>query len=371
MTKSTSILLAALLLPLALSAQFLKLPDNTNHKSMIGQRVGVTDIEIHWVAPGVKGREGKIWGTPVAHYGFENLGFGTAKESPWRAGANENTTFTFSTDVQIEGKPLAAGKYGFAIALYADSCTLIFIKNADAWGTFFYKPEEDVLRVSVRQQKDRPESREWLAYTFSDPVADAVTVALEWEHWRIPFRVSVDVKQTGLASIRREMSGAMGFDPPNMTVAAIWCLNNADNYEEALGWINGATNPGLGGSETFNALYTKAQLLEKLGRKEESTQTMLLAREKGSANELHGHGRQLIAQKKYKEALEVFELNHKKHKGAWPTEVGLARGYSANGNIQKALEHAKVALSQAPDDINKRSLETMVKTLGEGKALAQ
>lgn len=371
MTKTTSILLAALLPPFALLAQFLTLPDNTNHKSMIGQRVGVTDIEIHWVAPGVKGREGKIWGTPVAHYGFQNLGFGTAKESPWRAGANENTTFTFSTDVLIEGKPLAAGKYGFAMALYSDSCTLIFSKNADAWGTFFYKPEDDALRVSVRQQKDRPQSREWLAYTFSDPTPDAVTVALEWERWRIPFKVSVDAKQTTLASIRRQMSGAMGFDPPNLSAAATWCLNNTDNYEEALDWINSATSPNLGGLQTFNTLNTKAMLLEKLGRKEESTKTMQLAYEKGTATELHGYGRQLIGQKKYKEALDVFEQNHKKHKGAWPTEVGLARGYSANGNIPKALEHAKVALSQAPDDINKRSLEAMVKTLGEGKALAQ
>jgi hypothetical protein len=51
--------------------------------------------------------------------------------------------------------------------------------------------------------------------------------------------------------------------------------------------------------------------------------------------------------------------------------VGLARGYSANGNVAKALEHAKIALTQAPDDLNKRSIEAMVKTLSEGKTLQQ
>jgi len=66
-----------------------------NIKNSVSERIGITDITIHWDAPGVKGREGKIWGTTVAHYGFQNLGFGTAKASPWRAGANECTTISF------------------------------------------------------------------------------------------------------------------------------------------------------------------------------------------------------------------------------------------------------------------------------------
>lgn len=71
----------------------------TNLKSMAGREVGLTEIEIHWSAPGVKGREGKIWGTDIAHYGFKVLGFGSNTPSPWRAGANENTTIRFSTAV--------------------------------------------------------------------------------------------------------------------------------------------------------------------------------------------------------------------------------------------------------------------------------
>jgi len=120
----------------ALRAQLISLPDGgVNQKMWAGQRIGVTDIEIRWNAPGVKGREGKIWGTNIAYYGFTDIGFGTSKSSPWRAGANECTTLEFSTDVTIEGKPLAAGKYGFFIALYPDSCTLIFSSNAAGWGS--------------------------------------------------------------------------------------------------------------------------------------------------------------------------------------------------------------------------------------------
>lgn len=47
------------------------------------------------------------------------------------------------------------------------------------------------------------------------------------------------------------------------------------------------------------------------------------------------------------------------------------RGYSATGNLKKALEHAKAALPQAPDDINRTSIENSIKTLSAGKALTQ
>jgi tetratricopeptide (TPR) repeat protein len=355
-----------------LYSQMISLPDGgVNLKSWIGQRMGVTDIEIHWNAPGVKGREGNIWGTPVAHYGFTDIGFGTAKASPWRGGANECTTISFSTDVLIEGKPLPAGKYGFFIALYADSCTLIFNKNADAWGAYFYKPEEDVLRVTVRQQKDLPQSREWLAYTFAEPAKNAVVVALEWERWRIPFRVEVDFEKTSVASIRRQLSTGMGFDPSSLQAGAQWCLANNTNFEEAYIWIDRATDPRLGGLKSFGALTTRAGLERKLGKSADADKTMQAALENASILEMHGYGRQLLGQKKYAEALTVFQKNFEKNAGAWPTNVGLARGYSATGDLKKALEHAKAALGQAPDELNRTSVEAMIKTLSAGKALAQ
>ena len=356
----------------ALRAQLISLPDGgVNQKMWAGQRIGVTDIEIRWNAPGVKGREGKIWGTNIAYYGFTDIGFGTSKSSPWRAGANECTTLEFSTDVTIEGKPLAAGKYGFFIALYPDSCTLIFSSNAAGWGSYFYKPEEDVLRVTVRQQKDLPQSREWLAYTFANPTGRSVEVALEWERWRIPFTVAADLEKTTVASIRRQLSGGMGFDPPSMQAAARWCLTNNVNLEEALVWADRTTDPTLGGQQTFAALSTKAGLERKLGRTAEADKSMQAALEKATILDMHGYGRQLVTDKKYQEAMSVFQKNYEKNGDAWPTHVGLMRGYSATGDLKKALEHAKIALRQAPDDLNKKSLEGMVKTLSEGKAIAQ
>ncbi|MEJ7673978.1 MAG: DUF2911 domain-containing protein [Chitinophagaceae bacterium] len=84
------------------------------------------------------------------HFGYKDLGFGTSKVAPWRAGANENTTITFSTDVRVEGQPLKAGTYGFFAAMETNQATLIFSNNHSSWGSYFYDPKEDALKVTCK-----------------------------------------------------------------------------------------------------------------------------------------------------------------------------------------------------------------------------
>jgi len=363
-------LLLLLLTFASADAQMMRLPEgNTNYKCKTARQLGATNIEITWNAPGVKGREGKVWGTDVAPYGFTVLGFGSFVASPWRAGADECTNISFSTDVTINGKPLAAGKYAFFIALYPDSCVLIFNKNVNEWGSYFYKSEMDVLRVTTHQQKDAKESKERLEYNFSKQTKNSVEVSLDWERWRISFKVEVDVTATTLAFIRSQMSGAAGFDPPSLESAATWCLQNNVNTEEALGWINAAVDPNLGGANNFNNLSVKAGLLNKLNKKEEADKMMKEAFEKATVNDLHNYGRQLLNQNKVKEAVEIFEMNYKKFNGAWPTSAGLMRGYSAQGDLKKALEYANKAVEQSPSPEIKKIMQAAAETLSKGKAL--
>ena len=94
-------------------AQLTTAPDGGNKKAFVGERIGITDVMIEYNRPGLKGREGKIWGGLV-HAGFADQGFGTSKAAPWRAGANENTTIEFSTPVKIEGKELPAGNTDYS-----------------------------------------------------------------------------------------------------------------------------------------------------------------------------------------------------------------------------------------------------------------
>ncbi len=363
-------LLIVLIGSITVFGQLLKLPDaGTNFKCMAGRIIGNTEIGIHWNAPGVKDRAGQIWGTPVAYYGFSVLGFGSYAESPWRAGADESTTISFSTDVKINGKDLPAGKYGFFIALYPDSCVLIFNKNSGGWGSYFYNKDLDVLRVTTFQQKDIPTLTERLNYTFSDQTQNAVTICLEWEKWKIPMKVEIDLVKTTLSSIRSQMSGAMGFDPPSMESAAFWCYTNEVNLDQALSWINTAVDPSFGAIKTFKALALKSGILKKLGKFKEANQAMIQAMSFATAMDMHQYGRQLLAEKNIDEAFKVFEKNLNDQKGAWPTNAGMMRAYSAKGDLKKALEYAKKAMLQAPNIESKKALEISIKTLESGKFL--
>jgi tetratricopeptide (TPR) repeat protein len=110
-------------------------------------------------------------------------------------------------------------------------------------------------------------------------------------------------------------------------------------------------------------------LLGKLNKKEEAEQMMQEALLNANAMEMHVYGRQLLAEKKVKEAMAIFEKNYKKNKGIWPTNGGMMRGYSAMGDLKKALEHAKLALAQAPNPETKKLIEQAIKTLESGKPL--
>ena len=93
----TALFLAALT---AAGQSAIRLPE-PSPAATVGQPIGVTDVTIPYHRPTVNKR--KIW-TGLGPY-----------SSPWRAGANENTTISSSTPVKVEGQMLPAGTY----ALYA------------------------------------------------------------------------------------------------------------------------------------------------------------------------------------------------------------------------------------------------------------
>ena len=133
--------------------QLTSLPRGGNKRASVSEEIGITDVIIRYSRPGVKKREGHIWGELIPT-GFSQLGYGFKNPTPWRAGANENTTIEFTTDVKVEGHTLSAGKYGFFVAYDPNECTLIFSKNSTSWGNFFYDSTEDALRVKVKTGKD-------------------------------------------------------------------------------------------------------------------------------------------------------------------------------------------------------------------------
>ncbi len=347
------------------NAQLTTTASGGNKRASVKEQIGLTDVTIRYDRPGVKGREGKIWGELV-HVGYTDQGFGTARQAPWRAGANESTTIEFSTPVKIEGKDLPAGKYGFFIAYDPNQSTLIFSKNNGAWGSYFYDQKDDALRVTVKPQQ-LAQSVEWLKYEFINQTDNSATIALMWEKLMIPFKVEVDVVNAQLDIFRRELLTDKGFTWTTWNQAANYALQRNVNLNEALLWADSATSTTFGGNTNFQAWATKAQILEKLGRSAEADDIMKKSLPLANMQEIHGYGRQLLNMKKNKEALEIFKMNHTKNPNQFTTLVGLARGYSANGDYKNALKYAKQSLPLAPNALNKTAIETAIKKLEEGK----
>ena len=346
-------------------SQLTTTPNGGNKKASVSERVGLTDVTIHYDRPGVKGRDGQIWGKLVAT-GYTDQGFGTSKAAPWRAGANENTTIEFSTDIKIEGQDLPAGKYGLFIAYDPSECTLIFSKNSSSWGSFFYDPKEDALQVKVRPQP-MSNNVEWLKYEFLDQKESSATIAVEWEKLMIPFTVTTDLINLQLASFRRELRSDKGFTWNAWDQAAQFCIQHNTNLDEALSWSNTAVSGTFVGQKNFQTLSTKAQVLALQGKKEEADALMKEALPLGAVGDVHQYARQLLAQKKTKEAFDAFKLNYDKHPGEFTTNMGMARAYSGTGDYKKALAFLMKAQPQAPDPANKANIEKFIKMLQEGK----
>lgn len=364
MIRKLPALCAMLFFTVSASAQLTTPADGGNKKASVSEEIGVTKITINYDRPAVKGREGKIWNNLV-HAGYKDLGFGTSKAAPWRAGANENTKITFSTDVKIEGQTLKAGSYGFFAAMGTGEATLIFSNNSSSWGSYFYDPKEDALRVNVKTVPLN-ESIERLKYEFFDQTDNSATIALLWEKLKIPFKVEVDLVKTQMESYRKELRSNTGFRSDAWQQAAQFAVDNNTNLDEALQWADYSLNGVFVGEKNFRNYATRAAVLNKLGKTADADAAMKLAMPLATMNELHQYGRQLIQQKRGKDALEVFKMNAQKHPNQSTTLIGLTRGYSAVGDYANAIKTAQLALPLSTG-AQKDAVEKMIVTLKEGK----
>jgi len=342
------------------------IPNGYTKKAAVSEQVGLTHVTITYHRPGVRGREGKIWGQ-VVHKGFVDQGFGNGKPAPWRAGANENTIIEFDDDVKIGGQPLPKGKYALFVAFDPTESTVIFSRRYDAWGSFFYDEKEDALRVKVKPLPIE-KSVENLKYEFSDQTPNSAVVALSWEKLSIPFKLEVDLLKQQFDALVAESQNPRSFTSESLNIAAAWTLQNDYQLAKGLEWANAATGRNFPGDpSSFPALATKAGILDKLGRSEESASVIKTALPLGTVAELQQFGRRLMTAKKPKAALEIFQFNYEKNPAQFTTLMGMVRGLSANGDYAKALEFANRALPLAPNNTNKQAVQIMIETLKAGK----
>lgn len=350
-------------------------------KAMTQQHIGLSTVTIEYSRPNIisqsgENRSGKIWGSLVPYELSKPIpGFGSGNSFPWRAGANENTTIEFSHDAKIEGREIAAGKYGFHIIPHDDStATLIFSTNSSSWGSYFYDSEEDALRVNIQCQPTDFTQR--LTYEFVAIADESCLVALDWEFMRFAFEIEFDVHEIVFENMSNELRGLQGFGWEAPYEAAQYCIDNGIHLEQAEVWLNRS----LQGEENFSNLFAKSQLLELRGRHDEA----LEIREKAlnlpsvTSNNWYSAGRDLLekyaeaAREEQKEryaqdALRIFSSAIKKYKDDMLITYGLGRAYSANGQFDKAIIYVKKAKEMTTNDGTKSFFDGQINKLEEGK----
>ena len=335
-------LLVAAMPGLGLAQSFVLDLPRQSQRAEISQRIGITDITIRYHRPLVNER--KVW-EGLVPYG-----------KVWRAGANENTTITFSDAVLIEGKPLDKGTYGLHMIPNADEWTIIFSKNSTSWGAFTYDEKEDALRVTV---KPKPaEMRNALTYDFDQLQPDAAVVELEWEKVAVPFKVSVDVHDVVQTSMKKQLRSLTQYTWISWDDAATYLVTEKVGLDDALTYAN----KSIEYEDRYDNELTKSKVLMALNRNDEAATAQKKALDLASPLQIHLFGRQLQGEKRSDEAFAIFRDNAKKHPDQWFVHSGLARIYCSQGKFDDAAKEMKVALAGAPDD-QKTYVDGLIKKL--------
>jgi tetratricopeptide (TPR) repeat protein len=296
----------------------------------VSQRIGITEISIKYHRPLAKDR--KIWDGLVP-YG-----------KVWRAGANQNTTITFSDPVLIEGKPLDKGTYGLHMIPTAAEWTIIFSKNSTSWGSFTYDQAEDALRVSVKPVA--ADMHNALTYDLDQLQPDSAVVELEWGKIAVPFKVAVDVHDVVQASLKKQLRNLSQYTWMSWDDGANYLLAEKIALPDALTYAN----KSIENEDRYENEMTKSNVLTALNRKDDAAAARKKSLDLASPLQVHAYARQLMGEKRNDDAFVIFRENAQKHPELWFVHSGLARMYCAQGKFDDAAKEMKLALAGAPDN---------------------
>ncbi|RPI72210.1 MAG: DUF2911 domain-containing protein [Ignavibacteriales bacterium] len=340
MIRSVSILFFVFFFVLNISAQQNLTIPQPSQKAFVTQTIGLTDITVTYHRPGVKERE--VWGKLVPY------------DLVWRAGANENTTVSFSDDVMVGGKILPAGTYGLHMIPAKNEWTIIFSNNNWAWGSFTYNEKEDAVRTKVTPVS--AEHQEWLAYTFENPSVNSVEIVMHWEKLKVPFKVEIESEKVLSQHFNRELGGLDQFFWQPWNQAANYAYQNNFNVDEALTWADRSISL----NKNFQNLWTKANLLEKKGNTAEVETLREEAWTFSTEADINTLGYQYLFSNQVDKAIEVFKKNVEDYPESWNVYDSLGEGYAAKGETELAKEYYQKAYGMVKDEANKKRITNIL-----------
>jgi hypothetical protein len=210
----------------------------------VTQKVGLADVTLSYSRPSARGR--KIFG--------DLLPYGQL----WRTGANAATKLTFSDEVTVNGTKVPAGEYSLFTIPGKDEWTVMLNKNVKASAND-YKEAEDVARFKVRPAKTAA-PYETFTIDFSDLTANAASMNIKWENTKVALKLETDVDSKVMAQIKELVIDSPNAKPQDLYAASIYYMENNKDLNQALTWMNKATEK----DPQFWQLHQKARLQAKL-----------------------------------------------------------------------------------------------------------
>ena len=155
------------------------------------QTVGLTEIEVEYSSPSVRGRT--VWGDLVPY------------NQHWRTGANINTLVKFSGPVELGGTKVESGTYSLHSIPAEGSWTIILNRKTDGTGSGTYDESQDVLRYKA--QVTTAPSRERLTFVFANTTSTGTDLDLEWAGLRVRIPVKVPTNEAVDKDITEAIEG--------------------------------------------------------------------------------------------------------------------------------------------------------------------
>ncbi len=215
----------------------------------IKQRVGLTDIEITYSRPSMKGRQ---------VFGADGL---VPHGKVWRTGANNATKLVFSTDVKLNGKEIPAGTYALFTIPGETEWTIIINKGAAQWGAFQYDEKVDVVRFKTAPV-NLSTTIETFTIEFNHIRDESAVLNLVWENTVVPIKIELDLTSKLLPQIDAAMAAEAGTKPYYQ--AAMFYYDHGQDLAKAKDWVEAAIKQ----REAHYIVHLKAKILAKLGDKE-------------------------------------------------------------------------------------------------------
>lgn len=224
-------------LSLSATAQ-IRLPQPSPGAS-VSQVIGTTDVSVKYSRPLLRGRD--VFGNVVA-YG-----------KVWRTGANGTNVITVSNDVMVGGQKLAAGSYGIFSIPTAGDWTLIFNKDLTAQEQN-YAQDKDALRITVKPVSIA--KTEAFTIDFTDLSDSTANMNIYWSDKKIVAPIMVETTKMIEAAINK---ASTDYGVTMRTMADY--MSGKGKLEQAAKLANSS----IAGGENFRNLWSKAQILGKLG----------------------------------------------------------------------------------------------------------